>query len=206
MCRVYTVDRNAVQGLSKQLWMRWLAKSAATSAVSRQDWTMHCNVFRTKAADLCIWRQVSVDFINLLLEALGQHLIGLIQDQGADGPRAQRSPLDHVKNTPRCPGHYVHAALTLPDVLPCTDISDTLSHDSSQRIALAMIIMRTAQSRAIAVTWSKTVKVIVPPVHLKRCFAASLRIAVLPMRSTHLKWRLTQRCRGDQCHIGSGWN
>ena len=55
--------------------------------------------------DLCGRREVAVHVVDLLLEALVQHLIGLVQHQHLDVSRAQRSPVDHVYNVilARCP-------------------------------------------------------------------------------------------------------
>mmetsp|Transcript_95161 Transcript_95161/g.198964 ORF Transcript_95161/g.198964 Transcript_95161/m.198964 type:complete len:436 (-) Transcript_95161:34-1341(-) len=61
--------------------------------------------------------QVSVDIVDLLLEAPVQHLIGLIQHQHLHGSRAEVSLLDHVEDTPGSSGDDVDTGLEGVDVI-----------------------------------------------------------------------------------------
>jgi hypothetical protein len=95
------------------------------SAAVTRHFNIDCTALRTAwPAHLCLWRQVSVHIIDLLLETLAQHLVSLVQHQTLDLPRAQGAPLDHVEHAARGAAHDVHAALQLPDVVPCTRMSD----------------------------------------------------------------------------------
>ena len=56
---------------------------------------------------LSVRGQICVDIIDLLLEALVEHLISLVQHKGLDGPCDEAAPLDHVKDPSRGPRHNV---------------------------------------------------------------------------------------------------
>lgn len=51
--------------------------------------------------------QVAVHVIDLLFETLIEHLVGLIKDEGLNGPREETPPLDHVKDPARGSRHDV---------------------------------------------------------------------------------------------------
>eukprot|EP00966_Prymnesium_polylepis_P103544 2397510-Prymnesium_polylepis.1 len=74
-------------------------------------------------------RQVAVDLIDLLLEALAQHLVGLVEYQHLDSARAQVAPPDHVEDAAGRPRDGVHAGVEAADVL-----ADRLAADA--RVAL----------------------------------------------------------------------
>mmetsp|Transcript_98879 Transcript_98879/g.265543 ORF Transcript_98879/g.265543 Transcript_98879/m.265543 type:complete len:232 (-) Transcript_98879:38-733(-) len=79
-------------------------------------------------------REVTVDVVDLLLEAAVQHLIGLIKDQHLDRPGAEVTLLDHVENTPRGAGHDVNAGLEGVDV-----VRDTLAADAAVHLDVQVI-------------------------------------------------------------------
>mmetsp|Transcript_4825 Transcript_4825/g.14215 ORF Transcript_4825/g.14215 Transcript_4825/m.14215 type:complete len:290 (-) Transcript_4825:429-1298(-) len=62
-------------------------------------------------------RQVAVDVVDLLLEAVVEHLVRLVDDQHFNRARAQRAPIDHVKDAAGGAGHAVHAGLEAAEVL-----------------------------------------------------------------------------------------
>jgi hypothetical protein len=68
---------------------------------------------------LRVGRQVAVHVVDLLLEALVQHLVRLVQHQRTDRARAQRAPLDHVEHAAGRARHDVRARLQLAHVLAC---------------------------------------------------------------------------------------
>ena len=57
--------------------------------------------------DLSGWGQIAVHVIDLLLESLVQHLVGLVQHQHLDAPGPQSPPPYHVKYPPRGSRHHV---------------------------------------------------------------------------------------------------
>lgn len=86
-----------------------------------QDFVRQCG---RNEAHLGGWGQVAVDVVDLLLESLIQHLIGLVKDEHLDTPGAQGSPADHVKNTTWRARHDMLAVVQFPDVLPEVGAAD----------------------------------------------------------------------------------
>ena len=62
------------------------------------------------------WGKISVDIIDLFLEALVQHLIGLVQHQHLDATGSESAPTDHVEHTARSSRNDVLSIVKLPDV------------------------------------------------------------------------------------------
>mmetsp|Transcript_23503 Transcript_23503/g.73932 ORF Transcript_23503/g.73932 Transcript_23503/m.73932 type:complete len:306 (+) Transcript_23503:468-1385(+) len=75
--------------------------------------------------DLGGGRQVAVDVVDLLLEALGEHLIRLVDDEHLDCARAQVAAADHVEDAARRAGDGVHSGVEAADVL-----ADRLASDA----------------------------------------------------------------------------
>merc|ERR1719183_867505 len=67
--------------------------------------------------NLCGWWKVSVDIVDLFLEASIQHLICFVKDKHLDLPSAEVPLLDHVEDTARCSGHDVNSGLQSTDVI-----------------------------------------------------------------------------------------
>ena len=74
--------------------------------------------------DLSGWGQIAIHVIDLLLESLIQHLVGLVQHQHLDAPGPQSPPPNHVKYPPRGSRHHVLPVIKLPDVLSEIGSSD----------------------------------------------------------------------------------
>mmetsp|Transcript_11725 Transcript_11725/g.20926 ORF Transcript_11725/g.20926 Transcript_11725/m.20926 type:complete len:393 (-) Transcript_11725:493-1671(-) len=65
----------------------------------------------------CLWEEFE-HIVNLLLEATGEHLVGLVQNEELQRINAQRPPVDHVEHTPWGSHHHVHAVLQRADIIP----------------------------------------------------------------------------------------
>lgn len=50
---------------------------------------------------MCVVRKILVDFIDLVLEAFGKHLICLVEDKHSNVIRLQLLPVDHVVHSAR---------------------------------------------------------------------------------------------------------
>ena len=90
------------------------------------------NLVRERCRDqnhLARGRQVAVDVVDLLFEALREHLVRLVDDEHLDRTRAKVAPLDHVEDASWRPRHGVHARIEPADVL-----ADRLAADA--RVAL----------------------------------------------------------------------
>mmetsp|Transcript_29253 Transcript_29253/g.61929 ORF Transcript_29253/g.61929 Transcript_29253/m.61929 type:complete len:327 (+) Transcript_29253:678-1658(+) len=74
-------------------------------------------------------RQVTVNVIDLFLEAPAQHLVRLVQDEQFDVPRPHRAALDHVVQTAGGAADHVHPALQLANIL-----AHTLPADAAVRL------------------------------------------------------------------------
>ena len=62
--------------------------------------------------------KISVDIVDLLLEPLVQHLVGLVQHQHLDPAGSQGASADHVKHSARSSRDDVLPIIQFPDVLP----------------------------------------------------------------------------------------
>merc|ERR1719460_1041942 len=93
--------------------------------------------------DLSRWWQITVDIIDLLLEATVQHFIGLVKDEHLDVASAEVPLLDHVEDTSRCSRDDVDAGLQSPDI-----IRNTLSTNATVDLHAEVI----AQSQANLLT------------------------------------------------------
>lgn len=60
--------------------------------------------------------EVTVDVVDLFLEAFVQHLVSLIKDEHFEAPGTQCPPSDHVKDTTRCTRDNMLAKIELADV------------------------------------------------------------------------------------------
>lgn len=74
--------------------------------------------------DLGRGREVAVDVVDLLLEALVEQLVRLVEDEDLDVPRPQVAPLDHVDDPPWGPGNDVLAVVELAHVFSDGSASD----------------------------------------------------------------------------------
>ena len=63
-------------------------------------------------------REISVDIVDLFLETLVQHLVGLVQHQHLDPAGPQGASADHVKHSSRSSRDDVLPIVQFPDVLP----------------------------------------------------------------------------------------
>ena len=63
-------------------------------------------------------REISVDIVDLFLETLVQHLVGLVQYQHLDPAGPQGASADHVKHSSRSSRDDVLPIVQFPDVLP----------------------------------------------------------------------------------------
>lgn len=74
--------------------------------------------------DLGRGRQISVDVVDLLAEALVQELVGLVEDEHLDVAGAQVAAADHVGDAARGARDDVLAVVELPDVLADVGAAD----------------------------------------------------------------------------------
>mmetsp|Transcript_57834 Transcript_57834/g.136049 ORF Transcript_57834/g.136049 Transcript_57834/m.136049 type:complete len:268 (-) Transcript_57834:285-1088(-) len=79
-------------------------------------------------------RQVAVHVVDLLLETLVEHLVGLVEDERLDVARPQIPPPDHVEHAARGSRNDVHAVVELPDV-----IADALPSNARVRLHLHVV-------------------------------------------------------------------
>jgi len=67
--------------------------------------------------NLCLRWQVPIHVINLLFEALVQHLVSLVQNQDLNIPSLQVPAVDHVNHSTRRARHNVLSVVQLLDVI-----------------------------------------------------------------------------------------
>lgn len=65
------------------------------------------------------------DVIDLVLEASGEHFVGLVQHKHADAVSSEGPPPQHVIHSARCSDNNVNASLEDPGVVPDTGPSHT---------------------------------------------------------------------------------
>lgn len=68
--------------------------------------------------DLSLLREELEDLVDLLPEAPGEHLVGLVQTEDLDVVRLERSAVDHVVHPPRSADDDLRTLLELLHVLP----------------------------------------------------------------------------------------
>mmetsp|Transcript_19509 Transcript_19509/g.42399 ORF Transcript_19509/g.42399 Transcript_19509/m.42399 type:complete len:369 (+) Transcript_19509:1318-2424(+) len=76
-------------------------------------------------ADLDLFGEELEDVVDLLLEATGKHLIGLVQKELLHGVQSEGAPGDHVVDTSGGSDHHVHTVLEGADVVADGGTSDT---------------------------------------------------------------------------------
>ena len=64
--------------------------------VTKNTLPSEADIVPGRVSDLCGGRQIAVDVVDLLLEALVQHLVRLVQHQHLDGASSESAPPDHV--------------------------------------------------------------------------------------------------------------